>query len=286
MMQTNNIIIDNEKCSLCGNCTIICGANTLEIVENLLVQTIPSMCCSCGHCAAICPENAISSTEGNRRAFTVNVIDKNLTEFEKLILGKRSVREFKDREISKEIIENLIHYAEKSPSSSNTRKREYVVITDRSKMLELEKTVLRKFNALKAIVNPFSISVLKIFNQQLSRDFSLILEDIKEMKKEFEKGELPIFRKAPCVICIIAPKGTVQAKDDCIIAQQYMMLYAQSIGIGSCIIGYAQYAHKTVEKYLEVKKGYSIYAVSIFGYPRFTYEKEIQYLKKPQISWV
>jgi len=285
-MIDSKIIIDKNKCDLCGNCIKICGSKTLEIIDDSIVQTYPTLCCSCGHCAAICPENAITASEENHRAFTIRNFDENLTEIEKLLIGKRSVREFKSKEIDKNILEKFIHYAEKSPSSSNSRKREYFVITDKNKILALEKAVLNKFNALKIIVNPLIINVLKVFNKKLSRNFSLVWEDIKQMNKDFAKGDFPVFRNAPTIICIIAPKGAVQAKDDCIIAQQYMMLYAQSQGIGSCIIGYAQYAHNALEKVLKVKKGYSIYAVSIFGYPKFAYTKEIQYLKKIEINWI
>lgn len=285
-MIPSKIKIDQKKCSACGNCIKICGSKTLEFKDNTVIQKSPALCCSCGHCAAICTENAISASEEYNLAFTISNFDENLTEIDKLFIGKRSVREFKNLEIEKNILENFIHYAEKSPSSSNARKREYVVITEKNKIQELEKTVLQKFNALKIIVNPFIISIVKLFNKKLSLELSHTKEDIKKLNKEIEKGYFPIFRNAPCVICIIAPKGAVQSKDDCIIAQQYMMLYAQSKGIGSCIIGYAQYAHKSIEKVLKIKKGYSVLAISIFGYPTFTYNKEIQYLKKTEISWI
>lgn len=285
-MQINKITIDHTKCILCGNCTKICGGKTLEIVEKSIVQTYPALCCSCGHCAAICPENAISSRKENNRAFTVRNFDGDLDAIEQLLIKKRSVREFKNQKIEKEVLEKLIYYAEKSPSSSNARKRSYIVITDENKILEIEKAVLGKFYSLKKLLNPVIINTVRFFNKRLGYDLSLVKEDISKLNREFSKGNFPIFRNAPCIMLVIAPKGAVQAKDDCIIAQQYMMLYAQSKGIGSCIIGYAQYAHKTLEKVLKIKEGHTIYSVSIFGYPKFTYSNEIQYLNKPVVNWI
>jgi len=284
-MIESKLYIDHNSCTRCGNCTQICGSKTLEIIENSLVQVNPTMCCSCGHCAAICNEDAISIDKDSRRAFSVKKYDENLSEIEKLLIGKRSVREYKNKDLEKSIIENMIHYAEKSPSSSNKRKREYLVVTDKTKIQELEKAVLQKFNSFRIILNPFVIGILKLVSKKLGHELSVLLTHIRQMNTYFEQGKSPIFRNAPAIVCITAPKGATQSVDDCIIAQQYMMLYAQSKGIASCIIGYAQYAHTVMEKKLNLKKGKVIYAVSIFGFPKFVYKKEIEYLRKPEVTW-
>ncbi|MCP4156469.1 MAG: hypothetical protein GY757_52635 [bacterium] len=97
-------------------------------------------------------------------------------------------------------------------------------------------------------------------------------------------GKSHIFRDAPCVVVIAAPKGYDQSRDDCVAAQNYMMLYGQTESIGSCIIGYAQYAHKKLAKYLGIPKDTQIYAVSIFGKPIYTYKKSLLH-KAPIITW-
>jgi len=285
-MKTHTIEIDINKCIVCGNCVKVCVGRTLEIIDNKLEQTKPQSCVFCGHCAAICQEDAIMSVEDNPRAFSVKYYDDGLNEIEKLLNGKRSVREYRKKDIDKDMLENFIHYAEKSPSSSNKSKREYIVITDKDKIFDLEKVMTNKFNSFKIIINPFVSNFIKMFNKKLANDILMLKADIDKMNMEFDKANYQIFRNAPCIVFILGPKKAFQAKDDCIIAQQYMMLYAQSHGIGSCIIGYAQLAHKTLEKILKVKKGFSIYAVSIFGYPKYTYKKEIQYLKKPETTWI
>ena len=285
-MSRNKIIIDTNKCTACGICVPVCGSKTIEILDNQLVQINPGLCCSCGHCAAICPHNAISADSDNENVFTIKDYKENMSWLEKLFIEKRSVREFTNSDIDKKILEQFIFYAEKAPSSSNARKREYIVVTNKNKILELEKAVIGKFNSLKKIVSPFVISVIRLFNKTLADDLALVREDIQKLNKQFGKGNFPIFRNAACVVFIMGPKGAPQAKDDCVISQQYMMLYAQSLGISSCIIGYAQYAHKTVENVLKIKKGYKIYAVAVFGYPKYTYKKEIQYSGKPFITWV
>lgn len=285
-MINHKVVIDKEKCILCGNCIEVCGSKSLEIIDKKVVLVTPSSCNMCGHCAAICPTDTITAGSESSLPFKIVNFEKDFTEIEELLTNKRSVREFKDKEIEKNVLEKLIHYAEKSPSSSNKRKREYIVVTDKNKILELENSVLQKFNSLKKIVNPVLTGGVKIFNKKMAKNLEGVREDVDRMNRFYAKKDYPIFRGAPALVFILAPTKEVQALDDCVIAQQYMMLYGQSIGLGSCVIGYAQYAHKSVEKVLNVKKGYSIFAVSTFGYPKYKYKKEIQFTNTPDVRWL
>lgn len=281
----NKLIIDISKCTLCGTCIEVCGTRKLALKYKKIDQLETANCILCGHCSAICPADAITVNGEFENFYETKKISENISEIGKILKTKRSVREFKDKEVDKKTIEELINYAEKSPSSSNKRKREYIVVTDKNKILELEKTVISKFNSYKTLTSPFVKNTIGIFNKHTAENLTIVGKTIEKMNNSFAKKDYPIFRNAPLVILQIAPTSDVQGKDDCIIAQQYMMIYAQSIGIGSTIIGFAQHAHKSLEKYLEVKKGYSIYSVGIFGYQKYKFSKEIIYTNKPNIIW-
>ena len=118
----------------------------------------------------------------------------------------------------------------------------------------------------------------------MARESAEFVIDFKNLVRKTSEGKSHIFRGAPCVVFLVAPKNYDQSRDDCVAAQHYMMLYAQSLGIGSCIIGYAQYAHKKLERYLKIPKDKRIFAVTIFGYPQYRYRKTIQY-HPPSITW-
>jgi nitroreductase len=125
-----------------------------------------------------------------------------------------------------------------------------------------------------------------VFSKNLSNDLATIKADIEYMKNAYAIGENPIFKNAPALIFITAPKKDIQAKDDCIIAQQYMMLYAESLGIGSCINGYAQFANKKIAKLLAIKSSHAIFSAGIFGYSKYTYKNEIIYNNNSEIFWM
>lgn len=282
----NNIIIDQSKCVKCRKCITICSSNVLSFEKEKVEISHPEFCGSCGHCAAICLEDAISAHPNNQKnPFIVKKISADLPKNRLLFHEKRSVREFKDQLLPNYLIKELIKYGEKAPSSENLRQRMYYVITDKNKIDELEQLIARYYQKLLRVLNPWVLKLISLWNKKTAIELKNLVVDFKRVIAEEKKNQQPVFRDAPCIICTAAPNNNAQSKDDCLAAQHYMMLYGHTQQIGSCIIGYAQYAHKKMERYLNVPKGYSIYAVTIFGYAKYFYEKEIEYTNEPDIFW-
>ncbi|MBN2662436.1 MAG: nitroreductase family protein [Bacteroidales bacterium] len=280
------IEINKDKCTVCGICVDACTTNTLQQTETEILQIKPESCGLCGHCAAICPTNAITASEKSRLQFVAKKIDSENSEVEKLLLTKRSERNFKNEQVEKKLLEKIIYFAEKAPSSSNKRQREYVIVTDKSKIKELEWTVISKFNSLNFLTGSFVTGLVNFFSKKTGKMLKNLRKDVDEMNEYFEQKKYKIFRNASAVIFYIAPTKAVQSKDDCVIAQQYSMLFAQSKSIGSCVIGYAQYAHKALEKKLNIEKGKTIFAVSTFGFPKNKLKNEIKYKNEIKITWL
>ncbi len=284
-MIKEKIVFRREACTGCGLCARVCSSAAIVMNDKTPVQAWPARCSACGHCAAICPAGVITANpESGSRQFWVEKPAENLSPVELLLRKKRSVREFKSAALDASTLAQMITYAEKAPSSSNQRHRLYGVVTSKEKLVQIEKAVVDAFQAYLKFLNPLFINSISLFSRGQGESLWQTAEDIRFIQAEYAAGRSPIFRGAPCVVFIAAPKTDVQARDDCIIAQQYMMLYAESQGIGSCIIGYAQYAHGAMEKCFSLPRSYVIYSVGIFGYPRYTYQNEIHY-EKPVVIW-
>ncbi len=54
-----------------------------------------------------------------------------------LLRSRRSIREFRDRPVEREMVDSLVEAMLRSPSASNRRPWEFCVVTDRSKLLQL-----------------------------------------------------------------------------------------------------------------------------------------------------
>ncbi len=258
---------------------MVCPAHAISINEHKAVIS-SRRCFSCGHCAAICPADAISSDDGG---FLLATLDG--TPAERLLKGKRSVREFLPTPVSREVIEQLIYFAEKAPSSQNIRHRRYFVISGEEKVTGAERAVVSHLVRMSRLMNPVVRAMLRIFSKRTADLLGALSRKFAWMGDELKKGGHPVFCGAPVVICIACPRANHQAKDDGVCAQQYMMLYAESIGIGSCINGYAQFSRRALETHLDVLRKYRIEAVVMLGYPKVRYDKEICY-PSPDILFV
>jgi nitroreductase len=68
-------------------------------------------------------------------------------------------------------------------------------------------------------------------------------------------------------------------RDHALGAQHYLMLYAETLGLGTCINGYAQSAPKVLAKHLNVPQAHTIYGALMLGYRKHTYRRRVH--RKP-----
>jgi NAD-dependent dihydropyrimidine dehydrogenase PreA subunit/nitroreductase len=274
------IVIDTELCTGCGTCVQECPADVISVKDNVLTVIRNELCVQCGHCAAVCPENAIASgitiKDGG---FEVSQDVSDEKSQAALLQNKRSVRRFISEKIPRETIDIIIKYGEYAPSAHNLRNRQYYVVTDKSKIEEIEKSIAMKYKGLLRMLNPLVLKLISLFSKDAYAELSEYVLAFRKLVAKEEKGKSPSLRDPACVICVAAPTGSNNSKDDCLAAQHYMMLYAKSIEIESFVSGYAQFPHKRLEAILGVEKKYSIFAVSSFGYSKSRFLREISYQK-------
>ncbi len=112
------IIIDRNKCNLCGICVDICKDFSLKIENNKLVVSREPLfgCFGCGQCAAVCPSGAIV-VEG--RTLSAEDFIKQphrssragYNELYNLLVSRRSIRDFKNKPVEQELIDKILNAA-------------------------------------------------------------------------------------------------------------------------------------------------------------------------------
>lgn len=283
------LLIDREVCKKCGLCTTICVD---DVFEKAKPGEYPNPinekdCIGCGHCVAICPAGAIKHTKLREENFISlkgsSTIGPDV--LESFLRSKRSARHFKKAEVEKEKIIRLLNIAQQAPSDTNAQERQYIVITDRNKIEELESKIVEYYKSLIFWMKYPVRRFLSLFTPNLMHELEKVLPDFKNMVRKYDNGERPVFRDAPCVVFIYASKGNLMGKDNCIIAQDYLMLQAESLGLGSCVIGYATGAPETLAKYLKVPKNQAVYSAIILGYPQYYIERSVD-RKDPEVAWL
>jgi len=163
------------------------------------------------------------------------------------IYGRRSVRNFTDKEISDEIIKELIKAGTYAPTATNQQPWRFVVVTNKKLIEAYDERAKKMFIAM---YKDTKIPVLAAYLRNMP------------------KPEYKLFYGAPVLILVFAIPGVVN-ENDCALAAENMMLAAHSFGIGSCWIGLSLGlgVDKEFLKEVGVPEGHKLVAPLIFGYP-------------------
>ena len=157
-----------------------------------------------------------------------------------LIMSRRSIRNYKDSAISREVLDDILTCGVNAPNAMNRQMYEIRVLSP-------------------ALIDSLSSAVIKDNPKMAERP-----------------GFKNIFVNAPCVICVAYDSSSSMSQIDCGLLGENIMLAAWAKGIGSCCLGSSPRMindSPSAKPYLE-KLGFSegyefIYCIAL-GYPNET----------------
>lgn len=244
--------LDVEKCTRCRQCIKDCPTQNFSLGDKQeQIVFDGSRCILCGHCIAVCPENAIlyEDMKDETLEFKENQDPCELVSyksFHPFLRVKRSVRQYQSNKLPKEILYKVINSMRYAPAGANMRYFKCLIITDDDKKNLLTDSII---NALES----------------------------KDTRDHFQgmrnKGLDPIFFNAPHIF-IFYSKNPYDTRN-VTIAMTYGMLSAQSLGLGSCWIGFA---HGILQDHPAITKKFtgietSVLGVMTLGYPAVKYSR-------------
>ncbi|MDD4529067.1 MAG: nitroreductase family protein [Bacteroidales bacterium] len=287
--EPGEIIINTEKCIGCGLCVKVCKDYSLEIKDNKVYQRLQSCfgCIACGHCMAICPKGAIEIY--GRILSPKDLFDlpqkHSATDYNSLLSlcqRRRSVREFKDKEVDRETIEKILSIARTSPMGLPPSDVNVLIFDSKEKTNQFAKDFCNFLKGMKWMFSNFSLSLMSPFlskaNNEMFKEFVQPLFSI--YGDNMDKGINYVTYDAPVALYFYGSPYTDPA--DPIIAATYAMLAAESLGLGTCMLGaihpLIQYGGKA-KKFREAqgikyKSREGLFV--ILGYPDVEYNKGIK----------
>lgn len=214
--------------------------------------------------------------------------------FKEVNAKRRSIRDFKDQQVSETIIHEILQEALEAPSSSNTQPLKVVAATGAilkeigeeltfkyQQSLKLgKKNIFGKlYHAYKHKLQPNKVyetiqgKYPGIYQERriktavgLYKVLGIEREDKKKRAEEMTKNFS--FFGAPAAIWIYAdPKMKYTALVDAGIFMQNLMLAATSKGLGTCPQGALNLWKEPVDKHFSVPKGYELVCGLSLGYP-------------------
>lgn len=268
--------VDTEKCIGCGQCVKDCFPMDIEIVEGK-AKINNKVCIKCGHCIAVCPKDAVSTDEYNmqdvkdydKEKFSIN--PDTLLNFIKF---RRTVRQFKNKEVEEEKLLKIIEAGRFTQTGSNMQDVSYIVVKE-----ELEKLKDLVFETLKNM-GEYVLNNRTPETRMYRRYGKMWIEMYEEYKKNPKNDK--IFFNAPVIIVV-----TANSQVDGALASSNMELMADALGLGTFFSGFfvrAAQENKDIVDFLGVKRRREIVTCMILGYPDVKYLRTVP-RKEADIIW-
>ena len=275
------IAIDLQKCISCGECVTACPSIFLS-EEGKIRIVDEEHCTLCGHCLAICPVGAIDHADLEKNEFLELPEDFQMSPdiLSTFLRSRRSCRVFSEREVRREALERLIDIARYAPTGHNSQNFKFLVIQKRELIRDLAKRTAIFYGNLHKMLSTPGVS-LPPWLQSHMRGFRLNWE-------YYQKGKDRIFRNAPALIIVHAPAENASSAQNCHLAMAHIMLQAQAMGLGTCIIGYfltAAERDPSIIKELDIPENDKIFTCCTVGYPALAFRRLVQ-RKPPAVRWM
>lgn len=279
-------VIDQELCNGCGLCVDVCPADTISLEEKKAFVT-GDQSLGCGHCAAACPTGAIEvkAIEPSQTAFTVfEKKDKWLPFGEpdtsglvNLMESRRSCRKYQERPVGRQVLEDLVKIGTTAPSGTNSQMWTFTILPTRENVVVYAGKIADFFRKLNKVSEKkwLRLFLKAIGKPELDRYYREYHDVIKERLQQYEEtGRDSLFHGAPAAIIVGSKNEASCPAEDALLATQNMLLAAHSMGLGTCLIGFAVAAtnkDKKIAEFLDMPDDEKPYAVIALGYPAERY---------------
>lgn len=283
------IRINEEKCIGCGLCVSVCKDYSLKI-ENQKVKITDNPffgCIGCGHCMAICPSDAIKifgRTLSSDDLFDLPDKEKAATydQLYFLLQRRRSIREFKDKPVENGMITKILEAASTAPMGLPPSDVNVLIFDTKDKVRNFAKDFCSYLEGMKWFVSDWFLFLMRPFwgksNDELFKRFVKPLFRI--YTGNMQKGVNLVNYDAPLAMYFYGSPYTDPA--DPIIVATYAMIAAETLGLGTCMLGGVHPLIQNGKKAKEFRKAQGIKYASreglfvIFGYPEVKYNKGIR----------
>jgi nitroreductase/NAD-dependent dihydropyrimidine dehydrogenase PreA subunit len=268
--------IDQKKCKRDGICAAECPSQIIVQTDKKsfpsLLENSAEFCVNCGHCVAVCPYGALTLSTMPLAACPPiqNKLLPDADTVKNFLHARRSIRQYKNKVVSRKLLADLIDTARYAPTASNAQQVHWTVIQNPEDVRKLA-----------GLVVDFTKMILPVLTD---------VERAKRMQRlvdAWADGKDRVVRGAPHLIVVHSPTDQPFPAADCATALAYLELYAYAKGLGTCWAGYVTAAagmHEPLIKALNMPAGHKCYGVVMVGYPKYRYHR-IPIRNKALVSW-
>jgi nitroreductase/NAD-dependent dihydropyrimidine dehydrogenase PreA subunit len=322
------IEVDVEKCDGCERCIKTCPMEILRLCDGHPVEEHPFdafRCIACDSCVAVCPngaierkglyrvlegkylntgiysdgENTLPRPLGDATPARFEDYEDQLTETERVIFKRRSVRLFKKQQVPEEMVARIIEAGRYAPSAGNCQPWAFVVIQDGDLIQEMCVKTERILRVLIGLAFPSRVEEFArrpLYQKILTNLLSLRMPGNTDQrapvgaKAVYEHPDHGLFLGAPTVILVLKDKrGIGQVDLDIALCVENIVLAAHSLGLATCIIGLMNIPLKAYPRFVKnrlgIKPPFEFFTAIALGYPKGVCDRAVK--REPaRISWI
>ena len=259
-MSKINFTVAADKCIQGDACAADCPRKIIDRDKGVpfVRLEMESECLECQHCLAVCPTGAVSIFHLNPEdslPLSADVLP-SLEQMSTLVRGRRSVRQFREENVPRSLIDGLLATLGNSPTGCNDRDLTFSVIDERAQLRRLIDKIATTLES-KTDVLPFLDNAVSAYRQDGTDEF---------------------FRGAPHLLIVSAGKKATCPQEDINLALAYFELLARCAGLGTTWCGMLKF---TVDSIPEIRSDLGLeqdtpFYAMIFGYPNVHYARTVQ----------
>ena len=299
------ISINEDLCTDCGICGDVCPRHIPVTSENgdQKTTTVSSerigLCMKCGHCVALCPHRAITVEGLNEAEFTpVEAFDINEDQLLTLLKQRRSIRNYKDKPVPRQIINRIIEAARSAPTGTARNATGIIVIDNPKTLATFSELVYELYEGLeKGLLHPIGRKIVqhKIKRQAGEKNLralqDFVMPGMHWYIRWYRKGRSnEILRNCPVLMLFHNPIYEPMGEGNCIVSAFHAIMMAHVMGIGTCFNDLIPPACNSprvpeIRKLLNLPDDREVYASLTLGYPKYKFRRiaprklaEVRYL--------
>ena len=276
------IAIDSTLCSRCGLCLAVCPYGVFVPGEDGLPRHDGRDCFLCDHCRAVCPAGAIS-IEGHGSCLGLYTVAEKArgplpgpslaADTVALMRQRRSCRNYRPEPVPLAILEDLTRIGTTAPSGTNCQGWSFTILPERADLLlfgGLCAEFFRRLNSLAASP-PLRLWSRLFYGDALGRYHRNHRQSVVEALDHWDRdGRDLLFHGAAAAILVAARRDSSCPGEDAMLATANILLAAEAMGLGSCLIGFATEAIRhspRIRASLQLPSEEDVHAVIALGYP-------------------
>ncbi len=280
-------VIDQEKCIGCELCVKVCPSQTISMHNDKAVVT-GDRSLQCGHCVAACPAGAVRVNTLDQHSLSFNSFELenkwlphgefDTSRLVQLMASRRSCRNYTAQAVDRSVLEDLVKIGTTAPSGTNCQDWTFTLLPDRAAVIEFAERIGSFFKHLNRMAEKrWMRQALRLIGKPaLEFYYRQYYLSVKEGLAEWEKYRRDrLFHGATAVVVVASKPGGSCPLEDAMLATQNILLGAHSMGLGTCLIGFAVEAignDPAIKKFLTIPAEETAYAVIAMGYPDEKYQ--------------